>query len=52
MTDLECTKCGATASYADANIADSLRTCGGDNVVRHTAVGAVQDGEKHNWREV
>jgi len=56
MSDLVCAACGATASYADAAIADSLRTCAGDedadtDVVRHTAVGPVHDGGKHDWEE-
>lgn len=57
MADLRCRKCGSTASYADANIADSLRTCPGDEdadlppVTRHTAVGAVRAGDEHAWVE-
>jgi len=56
MSDLVCATCGATASYADASIADSLRTCPGEDrdttsTARHTAVGAVQDGGKHDWQE-
>jgi len=51
MSDLKCIKCGTKKSYADASIADSLRTCGETETIRHTAVGPVQDGEKHEWVE-
>lgn len=51
MSDLVCTECGATASYADASISDSLRSCGGDRTVRDTAVGPVQNGSEHEWVE-
>lgn len=52
MSDLKCQKCGMTASYADANIADLRETCGSvlqpENTTRRgTAIG----GEKHNWVE-
>lgn len=36
MSDLKCEDCGMTATYADASIADSHRTC---------------DGDKHDWEE-
>lgn len=29
--DLRCTQCGKTAGYADAVIADNLRTCPGED---------------------
>jgi predicted nucleic acid-binding Zn-ribbon protein len=51
MSDLKCVKCGAKKSFADASIADSLSTCGSNKVLRHTAIGPVQDGEKHEWVE-
>lgn len=37
MADLKCTDCGMTATYADAAIADSQRTCDG--------------GTTHDWTE-
>jgi hypothetical protein len=52
MADLKCQKCGVEKGYADANIADSLRTCGGDRTVRHTAAGPVQNGTEHDWAEL
>lgn len=58
MSDLRCRACGAEGSYADSAIADSLRTCPGEQdadlprVTQHTAVGAVRAGQKHDWVEV
>jgi len=53
MSDLKCTKCGATASYADANIGNIRRTCGAtlspDNTTKR---GTARGGEKHNWIEI
>jgi len=52
MADLRCTKCGTTASYADAHIADLRETCEDTRSVdtpdgpRTTTVPA-----KHNWVE-
>ena len=51
MADLRCADCGTTASYADAALEDRLRTCGGDHVVKHTALGPVYNGGKHDWIE-
>ena len=52
MSDLVCTECGETATYADASIKDSLRTCGSDlETEEHTATGPVQSGSKHTWVE-
>jgi hypothetical protein len=52
MSDLKCTQCGIERSYADASIADSLRTCGDTETVRHTAIGPKHDGSKHDWTEI
>jgi len=50
MSKLKCRKCGEESGFADANIADNLRTCGGENVKKHTAVGRVMDGTEHDWK--
>lgn len=50
MGDLKCTRCGTTASYADANIADLRETCGATE--RMPNESGRYDGEKHNWIEV
>jgi len=52
MSDLICQECGATATYADANIADIRKTCGanlepGNTSKSGTAIG----GKKHQWIE-
>lgn len=49
--DLKCTKCGATASYADASIADLRRTCGVDRAETRPNDRGSFGGEKHNWVE-
>lgn len=56
MSDLECTKCGMEASFADANIADARRTCGYDGAPDTVEAddGSTKyawSGEKHDWRE-
>jgi len=58
MSDLNCTECGMTASYADANIADLRRSCGEGNdgvpSETETAGGSVRyvySGSKHDWIE-
>lgn len=58
MSDLKCTECGREASYADASIADSYRTCGGND----RAVEVEDDrgyvrfdygpGGRHDWIEL
>lgn len=50
MSDLKCTKCGTTASYADASIADLRRTCETTRRVE-TPDGSrkVTVDAKHNW---
>ena len=50
MADLRCRKCGATASYADANIADLRRTCGAELTPDNTTErGTAAGGDKHDW---
>lgn len=52
MSDLRCRKCGATVTYADAQIADINKTCKRTRTVeapggfRETTVPA-----KHDWVE-
>lgn len=48
MSDLVCTKCGETASYADANIADIQQTCGGTYAPKSGA-GTHVGGDEHDW---
>jgi len=57
MSDLRCTRCGEKASYADASIADSKRTCGSDDrpiAVEKSdgSIGYTWDGQTHNWERV
>ena len=47
MSDLRCTKCEMTATYADAHEADVRKTCGSEIVGADKHVG----GEKHDWIE-
>lgn len=52
MTDLKCTKCGAEATYADAQIADQHQTCGAELTPGNTSEsGRAIGGERHNWKE-
>jgi len=46
MCDLECVACGRTASYADASIADSLRSCPGDDRDDTVSVGEIVTSDK------
>lgn len=53
MSDLRCRRCGATASYADAQIADLNRTCedtrefrAQDGTMRESTFAA-----EHDWTE-
>lgn len=61
MADLKCTKCGVEASFADASIKDSKKTCGSDGRAREVEVedvyGETQHrntypGETHDWERI
>lgn len=55
MSDLKCTKCGMEASFADATIADRVKSCGSDDTLSEITAGDgsvkyVYEGQKHDWK--